>query len=101
MSSIMQGGFMDTFFIAPLEQVGRDDLARAGGKGANLGELVWAGFPVPKGFVVTTEAYDLMLERTGIGQTIAAMHQEGPTAGVAIREAFLAADVPSEIEQEI
>ena len=33
------------------------DLATAGGKGANLGELVRAGFPVPRGFVVTTDAY--------------------------------------------
>ncbi|MDJ0349341.1 PEP/pyruvate-binding domain-containing protein [Cryobacterium sp. PH29-G1] len=33
------------------------DLARAGGKGANLGELVAAGFAVPPGFVITTAAY--------------------------------------------
>src|SRR5206468_3331320 len=29
----------------------------AGGKGANLGELMRAGFPVPDGFVITTEAF--------------------------------------------
>ncbi len=29
----------------------------AGGKGANLGELVRGGFPVPDGFVLTTAAY--------------------------------------------
>jgi phosphoenolpyruvate synthase/pyruvate phosphate dikinase len=28
-----------------------------GGKGANLGELTRAGFPVPVGFCVTTAAY--------------------------------------------
>jgi len=33
------------------------DLDRAGGKGANLGELVAAGFAVPPGFVITTAAY--------------------------------------------
>ena len=33
------------------------DLAVAGGKGANLGELVRAGFAVPDGFVITTAAY--------------------------------------------
>src|SRR5215204_6149580 len=101
MSAIMQGGFMDTFFIAPLEQVGRDDLAWAGGKGANLGELVKAGFPVPKGFVITTEAYDLMLKQRDLGRTIATMLKKGPTAGAAIREAFLAAGVHPEIEQEV
>jgi pyruvate,water dikinase len=92
---------LDTIFIAPLEQLGREDLDWAGGKGANLGELVRAEFPVPKGFVVTTDAYDYMLEKTSLGRKIAAALEEGLTAGAAIREAFLAADVPPEIEQEI
>ena len=44
--------------MGSLEEFGRGDVALAGGKGANLGELVRAGFPVPPGFVITTEAYD-------------------------------------------
>ncbi|MFI0416815.1 PEP/pyruvate-binding domain-containing protein [Spongiactinospora sp. 9N601] len=43
--------------VAPLGDFGRAGIALAGGKGANLGELIRAGFPVPGGFVVTTEAY--------------------------------------------
>lgn len=43
--------------IVWLEQVGAGDLALVGGKAANLGELMRAGFEVPRGFVVTTEAY--------------------------------------------
>jgi rifampicin phosphotransferase len=101
MSTNRKGPVMDTFFIAPLERLGRDDLAWAGGKGANLGELIKAGFPVPKGFVVTTAAYDHMLKETGLGRTISVALKEGPTTGATIREAFLAADVPPEIEQEI
>ncbi|HZM83961.1 MAG TPA: PEP/pyruvate-binding domain-containing protein [Candidatus Limnocylindrales bacterium] len=42
--------------VVSLRDLGRDDVALAGGKGANLGELVRAGFPVPDGFVVTTAA---------------------------------------------
>ncbi len=49
---------MDTIFIAPLEQLGREDLDWAGGKGVNLGELVKAGFLVPKGLVITTSISD-------------------------------------------
>ena len=41
----------------PLEGLDRNDLSVAGGKGANLGELIRAGLRVPRGFVVTTEAY--------------------------------------------
>lgn len=33
------------------------ELERLGGKGANLARLAGAGFPVPDGFVITTEAY--------------------------------------------
>ncbi|MFV0254291.1 MAG: PEP/pyruvate-binding domain-containing protein [Beutenbergiaceae bacterium] len=46
-------------FILQLTDPEVRDLARAGGKGANLGELVAAGFEVPAGFVVTTAAYQL------------------------------------------
>ncbi|MBA4493416.1 phosphoenolpyruvate synthase [Paenactinomyces guangxiensis] len=38
-------------------QVDRSSLPFVGGKGANLGELSKAGFPVPGGFCVTTYAY--------------------------------------------
>src|SRR5215218_1638075 len=37
--------------------VGRDDVAVVGGKGAGLGELIRAGIRVPDGFVVTTAAF--------------------------------------------
>lgn len=38
-------------------EIGRDDVAVAGGKGANLGEMTKAGLAVPAGFVVTADAY--------------------------------------------
>ena len=41
----------------PLDQLDRTAIPSAGGKGANLGELIRAGFAVPAGFVVTTDAY--------------------------------------------
>ena len=43
--------------VVPLSALGAHDLPIAGGKGANLGELIHAGFPVPDGFVITTDAY--------------------------------------------
>src|SRR5262245_56999025 len=47
--------------VLPFTQIGRGDLALAGGKGANLGKMTRAGFPVPPGFCVTTAAYRLFL----------------------------------------
>ena len=40
-----------------LDELRAGDIELAGGKGANLGELMGGGFPVPHGFVVTTEAH--------------------------------------------
>ncbi len=44
-----------------LEELNRDSLVEAGGKGANLGEMIHAGLPVPPGFVVTADAYRVHL----------------------------------------
>lgn len=38
-------------------EVDKDDIALVGGKGANLGEMVAANLPVPRGFIVTSKAY--------------------------------------------
>lgn len=38
-------------------EVGKEDVGLVGGKGANLGEMTKAGFPVPNGFIVTAYAY--------------------------------------------
>ncbi len=43
--------------IAWFKEVDKEDTALVGGKGANLGEMVQAGFNVPEGFVVTANAY--------------------------------------------
>ena len=48
---------IDTALVVDLGELRTGDLARAGGKAVNLGELIAAGLPVPGGFCVTTEAY--------------------------------------------
>jgi pyruvate,water dikinase len=50
-----------SLLVLSFTQISRDDLALVGGKGANLGEMTRAGFPVPPGFCVTTAAYRLFL----------------------------------------
>ena len=52
--------------IVSISDLGKNDIDIAGGKGANLGELVAAGFNVPPGFVLTTAAYDYFLENSKI-----------------------------------
>jgi pyruvate,water dikinase len=55
------------------EEVGKDDGALVGGKGANLGELTKAGLPVPPGFIVTADAYFAYLKATGLEQKISSI----------------------------
>ena len=52
--------------IAWLVDVSVGDVARVGGKGANLGEMTSAGLPVPAGFVVTAAAYLRALDVAGV-----------------------------------
>ena len=44
-------------FIKHFSEIDETDLSRVGGKGLNLGKLTRAGFRVPHGFCVTTDAY--------------------------------------------
>ncbi|MBU2547095.1 MAG: hypothetical protein KKB20_01670 [Proteobacteria bacterium] len=56
--------------IPGLGDVGRHDVNVAGGKGANLGEMVRQGFPVPPGIVVPAEACRVFFEHIGLGDHI-------------------------------
>src|SRR5262245_53069839 len=53
-----------------LQNLGKDDGGLAGGKAANLGEMLRAGLPVPPGFVVTTAAYDDFLAADGLREEV-------------------------------
>jgi len=48
---------MSDKFCVWFDEVRRDDVSLAGGKGANLGEMVQAGLPIPPGFIITAPAY--------------------------------------------
>ena len=61
--------------IAWFEEITRSDLSIAGGKGANLGEMVHAQIPVPPGFVVTATAYFEFLKETNVMEEIQTMLQ--------------------------
>lgn len=75
-------------YTLPLPHVGPREIALVGGKGAGLGALIGAGFPVPDGFVVTTAAYRDFLEATGLADRPAAeLHERIPQAPIPERVA--------------
>ncbi|MDD5172411.1 MAG: phosphoenolpyruvate synthase [Candidatus ainarchaeum sp.] len=48
------------------KELSKKNLAEAGGKGANLGEMLQNGFPIPNGFVVTSGSYYKHLDANGL-----------------------------------
>ncbi len=52
--------------VRSLDALRRGDAGYAGRKGANLGELMSAGVPVPPGFVVGAPAYAELCQETGV-----------------------------------
>jgi len=50
-------------YILWLSKLSKKDIELAGGKGANLGEMYNAKFPVPQAFVVTTKAFFYFIEK--------------------------------------
>jgi pyruvate,water dikinase len=58
-------------YVRSLATISRHDIAIAGGKGANLGELTAASFPVPAGFIVTVDAYRRFAESGRLTEEIA------------------------------
>lgn len=60
-------------YVLWFHEIDKDDVAKVGGKGANLGEMTQAGFPVPEGFVVTSAAYKHMIEVNNLEDKIKAV----------------------------
>jgi pyruvate,water dikinase len=72
----------------------------AGGKGANLGELLGAGFDVPDGFVVTTRAYLAVAALLGFAGASIFATQGEPDRG-SVRASFEQAEVPQPLAARI
>jgi len=56
--------------VVDFKDIDKHDTPLVGGKGANLGEMTKAGFPVPGGFAITINAYDMFLKENDIAQKI-------------------------------
>ncbi|MRG92218.1 phosphoenolpyruvate synthase [Polyangium spumosum] len=91
------------------EDLSRADIPSAGGKGANLGELVHAGLTVPPGFVVTADAFRAAMEAAGVREQLAELFAKASpddpaglrAASAEMQRIVRAAAVPGDIEAEI
>src|SRR3954471_18952974 len=85
---------VDSALVLDLAQLSADDIGAVGGKAANLGELIRAGFDVPPGFCVTTEAYRQAVQGTSVE---AGTSMDAPAA----RAAVLGAPFPETVANAI
>ena len=91
------------------KEIDKHDLPLVGGKGANLGEMTQAGFPVPNGFAVTVESYDRFLEENQLHKflkdTLSEVKKDDPDtlehASRSIAAKIRHADMPDEVRQDI
>jgi pyruvate,water dikinase len=90
-------------------KISKKDTALVGGKGANLGEIFRAGFPVPNGFCVTAQAYFDFLKKTGLDKKIKQLlsgvsadntKQLNQSSGL-VKRAILRSDMPENLKKEI
>ncbi|PIS42237.1 MAG: hypothetical protein COT24_04645 [Candidatus Kerfeldbacteria bacterium CG08_land_8_20_14_0_20_40_16] len=95
-----------TKFFAYLDS---NSISEAGGKGAQLGELIKAKIKVPPGFVVLADAFERFLEETDLGVDIEAQLKKvnfKDTNAVdrysnVIRDLIHDFEIPADISKEI
>lgn len=94
--------------IAWFNEICGADIERAGGKGANLGELTARGVPVPPGFIITAEAYSRFLSNSGVEARLSELLAEaGPQPSttreraIAIKSLISQAQMPSDIARAV
>jgi len=96
-------------YVLWLDQITKDDVPVAGGKGANLGEMVRIGLPVPSGFVVTTAGFDRVMQINNLGVEISKIVKQTNVEDTAslveaskkIKHMIASQEMPAEIKSEI
>jgi pyruvate,water dikinase len=96
-------------YILESANLGKDDVKKVGGKGANLAELINAGFPVPEVFFVSVEAYNKFVEHNELKKKINEIIKKTDFSDVkslanaseSIKKLILEGEVPKEIRDAV
>jgi phosphohistidine swiveling domain-containing protein len=95
-------------FVLRLTDIDDGTIARVGGKAANLARLLRAGFPVPPGVVVTTEAFRAFMVSPQLVDLLAALDDLNVDDAAALRELgqalrshLLGLPIPAAVEQAL
>lgn len=87
-------------FVLPLDSP-EATLASVGGKGVNLSRMARAGFPVPPGFIVTTNAYRAFVQANSLQEAIVRLAKDtarsSDETSAAIRGLFTRSSIPFDV----
>ncbi len=96
-------------YVVSLDHVSKNDIKKVGGKGANIGEIMKMHIPIPQGFVVTTAAFDKLIDLYNLEHKIEQMlkitelddTERLLQASAQIKEMILSCDMPEQIKSEV
>lgn len=96
-------------YIRWFSELSNEDVPTAGGKGASLGEMYNAGFPVPPGFAVTAQAFDYFMSQSQVKDKIKSIIEtidmentdELTRKSKEIRALIESQEIPDDLKQEI
>ncbi|WP_420807177.1 pyruvate, water dikinase [Acidianus manzaensis] len=91
-------------YILDISQLRKDMIELAGGKGANLGELVSFDIRVPPGFVITSKAYSYFIKYNGLDDKIRSLlnsNEDSLQISNKIKELILSHPLPKDLEDSI
>jgi pyruvate,water dikinase len=96
-------------YAIPLNEITAELFQEFGGKGANLGELIKAGFNVPAGFCIKSDAYHYLIESNDLGGQISEIAKAFDFGNLKdleektsfIRSLIINARIPKDLEEAI
>ena len=96
-------------FVYWFKEIGKEDVALVGGKGANLGEIFNLGVPVPPGFILSAEAYFHFIKTNDlqgkIKEYLSATDKNRPESFTSvsgkIKKLIVSSPIPKEISYEV
>ncbi|MEZ4867241.1 MAG: phosphoenolpyruvate synthase [Caldilineaceae bacterium] len=99
----------DRPLVLPFTDINAHDLPLVGGKGANLGEMTQAGFPVPPGFCVTTVGFQRFMANCPAADELYATLErvraddlnQARAVGEEVRSRLAAVPIPAEVRAAI
>jgi pyruvate,water dikinase len=94
-------------YVLDFNQIRKENISIAGGKGANLGEMISNSIPVPRGFILTTDAYKNFLEVNKLEEIFSQRISESSNGeglfrvGEELRTQIRSGFIPNDIKEEI